>query len=172
MNSKVHNIVTAPGKKKILVIDAGGTRGVISVEILACLEAMLRKTLGADDSFVLSDYFDFFAGTSIGANIACFLSLGMPVEKIRGFSKKHVRLSFAKNSWRWRWRSKFDGQYVTTALKKELGEDMLLGTDALNTLLMLVMRNAQTESPWPVTNNPYAMFNKRDMLGCNLDLPL
>ncbi|WPD22627.1 MAG: patatin-like phospholipase family protein [Candidatus Electrothrix scaldis] len=172
MNRKVHNIVTAPGKKKILAIDAGGTRGVISFEILARMEAILREELGASDDFVLADYFDFFAGTSASANIACFLSLGLSIEKIRALSREHVRLSFAKNAWHWRWRSKFDGQYVTAALKKELGEDMLLGTDALNTLLMLVMRNAQTESPWPVTNNPYAMFNKRDMPGCNLDLPL
>ena len=37
---------------------------------------------------------------------------------------------------------------------------------------MAVMRNATTDSPWPVTNNPFAKFNQRDLPGCNLNIPL
>jgi len=36
----------------------------------------------------------------------------------------------------------------------------------------VVMRNATTDSPWPVSNNPYAKFNDRALSDCNLDLPL
>ena len=34
------------------------------------------------------------------------------------------------------------------------------------------MRNASTDSPWPVSNNPRAKYNNRARSDCNLDLPL
>jgi uncharacterized protein len=34
------------------------------------------------------------------------------------------------------------------------------------------MRNVTTDSPWPVTNNPYAKYNARNRADRNLDLPL
>jgi len=172
MNRNVEKIVTAPGRKKILTIDGGGTRAIISVEMLACLEDMLRRELKADEDFVLADYFDFIAGTSAGASIACFLSLGISVKEIRALAKKYLRLSFNKKVFLGGWRAKFDSSSMISGAKKLFGENTLLGTDRLRTLLMLVMRNASTESLWPVTNNPYAVFNRRDMAGCNLDIPL
>jgi hypothetical protein len=47
-----------------------------------------------------------------------------------------------------------------------------LGDDGLRTLLMMVMRNVTTDSPWPVTNNPLAKYNDRARPDCNLKLPL
>ena len=40
-----------------------------------------------------------------------------------------------------------------------VGEDTTLGSDRLRTLLLIVMRNATTDSPWPLSNNPLAMYN-------------
>jgi hypothetical protein len=34
------------------------------------------------------------------------------------------------------------------------------------------MRNATTDSPWPVSNNPAARYNDRSLRDCNLDFPL
>ena len=67
-----------PGsQKKILALDGGGIRGILSVEILAKLKAsILREKLGKDEKFVLADYFDFIAGTSTGGIIAACLYLG------------------------------------------------------------------------------------------------
>jgi hypothetical protein len=54
----------------------------------------------------------------------------------------------------------------------------LLGDAGLRTLLMMVMRNHTTDSPWPVSNNPHAKYNQRvkndgsPRADCNLDLPL
>ena len=54
----------------------------------------------------------------------------------------------------------------------------LLGDPGLRTLLMMVMRNHTTDSPWPVWNNPHAKYNQRvkedgtPRHDCNLDLPL
>jgi hypothetical protein len=37
---------------------------------------------------------------------------------------------------------------------------------------MLVMRNATTDSPWPISNNPGAKYNDCSRADCNLNLPL
>jgi uncharacterized protein len=47
-----------------------------------------------------------------------------------------------------------------------------LGDPRLRTLLMMVLRNHSTDSPWPVSNNPQAKYNQRERPDCNLDLPL
>jgi predicted acylesterase/phospholipase RssA len=51
------------------------------------------------------------------------------------------------------------------------------GTSKLRTLLMMVTRNASTDSPWPLSNNPRAKYNVRvgsdgATRTSNLDLPL
>jgi hypothetical protein len=38
--------------------------------------------------------------------------------------------------------------------------------------LLVVMRNATTDSPWPISNNPRAKYNERSRPDCNLDIPL
>ncbi|HEX8117657.1 MAG TPA: patatin-like phospholipase family protein, partial [Pyrinomonadaceae bacterium] len=71
--------------RKLLALDGGGIRGVLTLEILAEIQAKLQAALGRNDKFVLADYFDYVAGTSTGAIIATCLSLGMRVEEIRDF---------------------------------------------------------------------------------------
>ena len=53
-----------------------------------------------------------------------------------------------------------------------MGAETKLGSDQLQTLLMIVLRNATTDSPWPVSNNPYAKYNDPTRPDCNLELPL
>jgi len=57
-------------------------------------------------------------------------------------------------------------------LKQVFGEATGLGSDKLKSLLLVVMRNVTTDSPWPVTNNPRTKYNIRSRPDCNLDLPL
>ena len=66
-------------RKKILSLDGGGIRGIISIEILAEMERQIRESLGA--KAVLADFFDFFAGTSTGAITATALSLRWDVRQ-------------------------------------------------------------------------------------------
>jgi len=47
-----------------------------------------------------------------------------------------------------------------------------LGSEHLRTLLMVVLRNVTTDSPWPVSNNPAAKYNAPDRANCNLNIPL
>jgi patatin-like phospholipase/acyl hydrolase len=64
------------GPRKLLALDGGGIRGMITIEVLARLEEQLRGQFNQNASFVLADYFDYIAGTSTGAIIATCLSMG------------------------------------------------------------------------------------------------
>jgi patatin-like phospholipase/acyl hydrolase len=164
--------IHSPGPKKILALDGGGIRGILTVEILARIETLLRDKLGKDQSFVLADYFDFIAGTSTGAIIAACLSWGMTVDRIRRFYFENGREMFDKASMLKRFRHKFEDEKLSARLKTEFDAASTLGSDKLKTLLLLVLRNATTDSPWPVSNNPAAKYNDRARVDCNLELPL
>jgi patatin-like phospholipase/acyl hydrolase len=157
--------IKADGPKKILALDGGGIRGMLSVEILAQVEAILREKLSKDETFVLADYFDFFAGTSTGGIIAACLSMGMTVDRIRRFYLENGKEMFDKASLLQQYRYKF------RRLHDEF-KGATLGSEQLRTLLMLVMRNATTDSPWPISNNPGAKYNDCSRADCNLNLPL
>ena len=58
--------LSADGQKKMLALDGGGIRGVIALEVLKRIEQILRER-EKNPNLVLSDYFDYFAGTSTGA---------------------------------------------------------------------------------------------------------
>ena len=161
------------GPKKILTLDGGGIRGILTVEILAKIEAMLRERSGSGKDFVLADYFDFFAGTSTGAIIAACLSWGMSVDRIRDFYLQNGKEMFDKASLLKRYyRHKFEDEKLSARLRQEFGPGTTLGSEKLRTLLMMVLRNASTDSPWPVCNNPAAKYNDCSRADCNLNLPL
>jgi hypothetical protein len=67
---------------------------------------------------------------------------------------------------------KYRSQELNRVLQRILGAETKLGTADLKTLLLIVLRNATTASPWPVSNNPNAMFNQPELPDCNLELPL
>jgi len=167
-----------PGPKKMLCIDGGGIRGHIAIEVIAGIEALLRARSGNPGSFVLSDYFDFFSGTSTGAIIAAALAMGLRVSTLRELYDEHGAAMFQKNPWYKRFGAKYSKARLESALKRVFGERTLLGDSNLRSLLMIVTRNANTGSPWPLTNNPRAMFNQRENEDgsenemCNLDIPL
>lgn len=165
--------IQAGGQKKILALDGGGIRGILTVEILARIEELLRQKSGRGQDFVLADYFDFFAGTSTGAIIAACLSWGMTVDRIRDFYLQNGTEMFDKASLLDRYyRHKFDSEKLSLRLREEFGAETTLGSDQLKTLLMMVLRNASTDSPWPVSNNPAAKYNDGRRPDCNLNLPL
>ena len=164
--------IRATGPKLILALDGGGIRGIVTLEILARIESLLREKSGGRDDFVLADYFDFIAGTSTGAIIGTALSLGMSVTDIRSFYLDTGKQMFEQASVLRRFRYKYEDRQLSRKLHEVFGADTTLGSDRLKTLVMAVMRNATTDSPWPVTNNPFAKFNQRELPGCNLNIPL
>jgi patatin-like phospholipase/acyl hydrolase len=167
-----------PEPRKLLALDGGGIRGVMTLEVLAKIESELQRKLGRTDKFVLADYFDYVAGTSTGAIIATCLSLGMRIDDIRKFYIDSGPAMFDKtNLIRRYFRNKFKDQKLSKKLQSVIAEQTgeavaTLGSKALRTYLMLVLRNATTDSPWPISNNPAAKYNDPSRPDCNLNLPL
>jgi patatin-like phospholipase/acyl hydrolase len=178
MSTQLTTRMQAPGPKKILALDGGGIRGMMTVEVLAEIESLLRRKLGRGEDFVLADYFDFVAGTSTGAIIAACISIGMKVSDIRTFYLSSGEEMFDKAFLLKRFRYKFGDAKLAGKMQEVFGKDTTLGSDKLKTVLMMVMRNATTDSPWPVSNNPFAKYNQRvrddgsPRDNCNLDIPL
>ena len=125
--------------KKILSLDGGGIRGLISIEILAKIEQELRDREN-NQNLVLSDYFDFIAGTSTGALIASALCIGMSVDEIRRFyvessSEMFERRLFIPNLGKVL-GYEYDSTTLETTLQRVFGKETTLGSDKLKALLL------------------------------------
>jgi uncharacterized protein len=172
MNMPKLERITKPGPKRLLSVDGGGIRGVLSLGILRRIEAILKAQNGGRDDFRLSHYFDYIAGTSTGGIIAAGLAVGMSVDEILTFYKEAGAQMFVKANLLQRLRYKFESEPLAEKLKDVFGASTKFGSDAIQTLLLLVMRNATTDSPWPLSNNPYAKYNDPQRYDNNLKFPL
>jgi patatin-like phospholipase/acyl hydrolase len=185
VNGPILARMSQPGPKKILTCDGGGIRGLISVEILARLEQELRQKSGNPD-LLLGDYFDFICGTSTGGIIAACLSSGMSMSQIRDFYVNNGSSMFQRAKWYMKLHQKYEAEPLALLLQEALSSQLngpgstfnpkdppvKLGDPRLRGLLMLMLRNHSTDSPWPVCNNPLAKYNQLDRKDCNLRLPL
>ena len=180
MNDQILARMQSAGPKKILTCDGGGIRGLISVEVLARMKQELCEHRGKPH-LVLADYFDFVCGTSTGAIIPACISVGMSVERIRDFYVGSGDQMFDKASLLKRLQYGYNDEPLANKLRIEFNRALghaetapavTLGDAGLRTLLMMVLRNHSTDSPWPVSNNPLAKYNQRERRDCNLDLPL
>ena len=184
VNERVAAIVRSrKGPKRILACDGGGIRGLISVEVLAAIEAELRLR-HKNDTLVLADCFHFVCGTSTGAIVAACISAGMSTDQLRSFYVQNGQQMFEKASilkrlWRYLYKEESLARLLRHELNKALGlpatatdAPALLGDTNLKTVLMMVMRNHTTDSPWFVSNNPDAKYNARSRGDCNLNVPL
>ena len=163
-------------RKRILALDGGGIKAVLTLSILARMENLLRTHHGKPD-LVLADHFQFVAGTSTGAIVATLLSWGLAVQEILHFYEKRAPEMFTKTPFWHKARAFYDSEPLSAALREILhddttGQTALLGTAKLRTLLLLCMRNATTGSAWPVSNNPKARYNQEGEHGSNLQIPL
>lgn len=162
---------------RILSFDGGGVRGVYSLQFAARIEELFREEHGRKD-LVLADVFDLFAGTSTGAIIAGFLAWGTPVHEIERMYFERGHEMFARQRWYQRWRSKYRAESIAAFFRQAFSErpdgdePALLGSKRLRKLLLVVMRNASTGSPWPVSSNPHARFNDPALDECNLNIPI
>lgn len=177
MNQHLENrLKPENGPKKILACDGGGILGLMSIEILARIETDLRVALHKPD-LVLADYFDFVCGTSTGAIIATCIASGMSMETLRNFylesGKQMFEQAFLLKRLKYNYKDEPLAKLLKETLGKQLGDpEAKLGNANLRTLLMMVMRNHSTDSPWPVSNNPLAKYNDINRKDCNLKLPL
>ena len=157
--------------RKLLALDGGGIRGVMSLEILRKVEQDLAAATGKGASFRLGDFFDYIGGTSTGAIIAAGLAMGKSVQEIVDFYIDAGPMMFEKTWLIGRLRSFYQADPLRRKLNEVFGE-RTLGAKDLRALLLIVTRNATTDSPWPVSNNPFAKYNDRARKDCNLQIPL
>jgi uncharacterized protein len=163
----------ADGPKKLLALDGGGIRGVLSVEVLEMLELQLRECYGPETR--LGDYFDYVGGTSAGAIMAAAIALGKTVAEMREAYARLAATVFRRQGMRLRLGTRYRDAPLTAELNRALGEGRTLGDPALLSLLLIVLHNAVTDSAWPLSNCTGATFNQANRLltrDRNLDLPL
>jgi hypothetical protein len=158
-------------QRKLLAIDGGGIRGVLALEILSKVEAELRDKTG-NKQLCLADYFDFIGGTSTGAIVAAGLAKGMQVREILDFYIRCGADMFTRAGLMQRLKYRYEDEPLAAKLREVFGGKTTLGSDEIRTLLLIVLRNATTDSPWPIWNNPFAKYNARGRPDCNLELPL
>jgi predicted acylesterase/phospholipase RssA len=147
------------GPKRILALDGGGLRGILTLGIVKQIEEELRTRHGNDPSFRLCHYFDLIAGTSTGAIIAATLAIGWSVDEItrkyfelgaRVFQRSFLRQGLL--------RAKYNEERLIEELKDVYGADTTLGGEKVLTGLLVMVKRLDSGSPWPVSNNPNGKF--------------
>lgn len=158
-----------PVQRKILALDGGGIRGVITLQFLLEMEEQLKQKLGRGEDFRLADYFDYIGGTSTGAIIAAGLSIGMSAGELLDFYINKGKDMFDKSALLKRWKSLYESGPLLNMLKETFGADtdLLVRKGKYKCLLLVVTMNRTTDSPWPISNNPLAKYNDESRSDCN-----
>ncbi|MEJ2541304.1 MAG: patatin-like phospholipase family protein [Gemmatimonadota bacterium] len=166
----------AGGPKRILALDGGGLRGIVTLGYLKRIEDLLARRHGDGEDFRLAHYFDLIAGTSTGAIIAAALALGMSVDELTKLYMALGKEVFQRSPWRKGIiRARYSHEKLSEHLRRIFGEDTTLGSEALQTGLLVVTKRMDTGSPWPLGNNPRARFHEagpEDDWISNRDYPL
>jgi uncharacterized protein len=150
------------GAKRILALDGGGVKGVLTLGMLKPLEAELRRRAGGDSAFRLSDYYDLIGGTSTGAIIASGLALGLSVDELTDFYMRIGPEVFGRIAGDGVViRPRFDVARLRRALQGVFGAKTL-GTEDLKTGLAIYAKRLDDGAAWVATNHP---------LGAHYDAP-
>jgi patatin-like phospholipase/acyl hydrolase len=166
--------------RKLLALDGGGIRGVLTLEILAEMERQIAAATGITR---LGDYFDYVGGTSTGSIIAAGLAVGMSTTELLKFYQDFGAQMFEKTALLERLTTLLSSLYqdeplaakfkeVFHADEKDSAKLADLSTRRLRCLLLVVTRNMTTDSPWPISTNPFAKYNDLSRDDCNLRIPL
>lgn len=160
--------------RKMLALDGGGIRGVITLKFLEKIENDLKKKLNKGDEFRLCDYFDYIGGTSTGAIIAAGLSIGLSVKELIHFYLTKGKDMFDKNFILKRWKALYESGPLLSMLQQTFGADtdLIIRKGKYRCLLLVVTMNRTTDSPWPISNNPLAKYNDEKRPDCNAQIKL
>ena len=154
--------LTEPGPKRLLALDGGGIRGIITLGYLEAIERLLRARYRQPE-YRLADYFDLIGGTSTGSLIATMLALGWTVGEVRSTYLELAADVFRPNHY---WGlgpigralgSRFASAPLEAILQRILGE-RTLDTPDLQTGLMIVAKRVDTASVWPIVNLPASTY--------------
>jgi hypothetical protein len=156
--SAVERHLFSPGPKRILALDGGGVRGILTLAILERMEALLRERSATPDSFRLCDYFDLIGGTSTGSIIASGLALGLSAKELLELYKTLSTRVFRRPPWSFGiFGPRFSRRPLAAVLKEIIG-DVTLGSDKIRTGLAVVTKRADNGSVWILHNNPRGRY--------------
>lgn len=146
------------GPKKVLALDGGGARGIVTLAFLAEAERLLKEKSDRPDEFRLCEHYDLIGGTSAGATIAAGLAAGFTVAELIDIYLDLSRKAFDGSRWHGGILApKFKGENVQEVLRRRLGH-ITLGSDRLKTGLVIVAKRIDTGSPWVFHNNPKSKY--------------
>ena len=157
---------------RILALDGGGIRGIMTLEILARMEELLAQSSGRGADFRLCQFFDYVGGTSTGAIIAAGIARGMSARELLEFYQQTGPAMFDKQFILKRWQALYKSEPLKQELQQTFGATTTLKPDDLECLFLAVTRNRSTDSPWPISSNPQARYNDPARPDCNLHIPL
>lgn len=123
-------------KFKILALDGGGIRGVVTARILQEVQSQLGKPL--------NQYFDLITGTSTGSILAAGIALGKTPEKLINIYKERGREIFnasylQKNVTSWLLGSKYSNKGLIKVLRDELDEITLRQVSRISDAELLIL---------------------------------
>lgn len=146
------------GPKRVLALDGGGVKGMLTLGLLKPLEDELRRRSGAGDAFRLCHYYDLIGGTSTGAIIASGLALGLSVDELIALYAAIGPDVFGRNAGDGVFlQSKFESRRLRRALQSVLSTKTL-GSQDLQTGLAIHAKRIDTGSAWVVTNHPLGVY--------------
>ena len=156
--------------KRILSLDGGGVRGLITLGILQQIEETLAPRYpGPPEDFRLCHYFDLIAGTSTGAILAAALALGMSVAEVKSHYDAMCPRIFRKRPNKGMMgflypegalTPVYDEAEIENVLREIAGDRELQSPD-IKTGLMVCTKRLDTGSPWVLTNSPNAPYWER-----------
>lgn len=176
MTQEVLEKIRSEGPKRVLSLDGGGVRGLITLGYLERLEAVLADRHGVSpEAFPLHRYFDLIGGASTGAVIATLLALGWRPREISDLYREILPSVFRRRGYSWKgmlaavgFETKFDGGKFSSEMTKAFGmaakragvppEKLTLATDQLKTGLAIVTKRIDTGAVWVQTNNPLRKY--------------
>jgi uncharacterized protein len=74
--------------RKLLALDGGGIRGILTLEVLARIESLLAAATGKGGAFRLCDFFDYIAGTGVDPGLVSRLDSIESIPDLRRVGEK------------------------------------------------------------------------------------
>src|SRR3954452_7817490 len=109
--------------RKLLALDGGGIRGVLTLQVLIRMEELLAEKSGQGEDFRLCNYFDYIGGTSTGAIIAAGLAIGKSARWLSEFYKEVGPSMFEKSFILKRLKNLYKSEPLAEKLKEVFGEN-------------------------------------------------
>jgi uncharacterized protein len=168
MPTKQDHLDPNRGPKRILALDGGGIRGMLTLQFLQALETLTTARFG--EKTRLCDYFDLIGGTSTGSIIAAGLACGMTVGALQDLYRNIGASVFQQgrfgkllpDSLQGKLAPKFPSDLLQAELDRQLGADTTLDSDKVLTGLMIMTKRLDTGSPWPLNNGGRGKYAAQD----------